>query len=140
MYTFLLLTGLLTTILFFLIDKNMLSATFIDRKHIAAKLEKNKMRELQLQEEFENLVATYGAWSHNAFPDSDVTYSEYIALLKEKSSIEYSDTEFEKLKTKLKRNQVWDYIEKIRNQEESVIALQADLDYQKKNLQALKAC
>ena len=139
MYTFLLLTGLLTTILFFLIDKNMLPGTFIDRKHIVAKLEKNKMRELQLQEEFENLVATYGAWSHNAFPDSDVTYSEYIALLKEKSSIEYSDTEFQKLKTKLKRNQVWDYIERIRNQEESVIALQADLDYQKKNLQALRA-
>lgn len=135
----LLIIGLFTMLVFFLIDKNILPGSIIDRKHIAAKLEKNKKRELQLQAEFEALISTYGLSSENVFPDSDITYSEYIDLLKEKASIEYSDTEFEKLKTKLKRNQVNEYIERIRNQEESVIAFQADIDYQKKNLQSLKA-
>jgi transketolase len=137
MHTFLLMAGFFTIMVFFLIDKNLLPGTSIARKHILGKLEKNKKREMQLQAEFENLVASYGAWSHNAFPDSDVTYSEYIELLKEKSNIEYSDSEFKKLKSKLKRKQVREYIEKIKNQEEAVIALQADLDCQKKNLQSL---
>ena len=137
MYTILLIIGLFAAILFFLIDKSILPGSVIDRKHIAAKLEKNKKRNLQLQAEFESLIAAYGAWSHKAFPGSDVTYSEYIALLKEKSSIEYADTVFEKVNAKLERNQVCDYIEKIRNQEESVVALQADLAYQKRNLQSL---
>ncbi len=137
MHTLLLVTGLFVTIFFFLLDKNLLPGTLIARKHVMAKLKKNMQKELQLQLEFENLVASYQAWSRNPFPESDVTYSEYIALLKEKSSIEYSDAEFEKLRAGLKREQLLDYIEKIKNQEEAVIALQADLDCQKKNLQSL---
>lgn len=137
MHTFLLTLGFFTTMIFFMIDKNIMPGTSFARRHMLSKFEKNMKRELQLQAEFENLINTYQAWSHNAFPDTDVTYSEYIALLKEKSSIEYSDSEFEKLKSKLKRKQVRDYIEKIKNQEEAVIALQADLDCQKKNLQSL---
>lgn len=137
MHIFLLMAGFFTIMVFFLIDKNLLPGTSIARKHILGKLEKNKKRELQLHAEFENLIASYGAWSQNAFPDSDVTYSEYIELLKEKSNIEYSDSEFKKLRSKLKRKQVRDYVEKIKNQEEAVIALQADLDCQKKNLKSL---
>lgn len=133
----LLMVGFLVTMLFFLIDKNIMPGTSLTRKHILKRLERNKNREHQLQAEFENLVNLYGAWSFNAFPYSDVTYREYIALLKEKSNIEYADTEFEKINSKLKRQQVYDYLEKIKNQEEAVIAFQKDLARQKKNLQSL---
>jgi lipopolysaccharide export LptBFGC system permease protein LptF len=137
MTTYLLLAGFLITVFFFLIDKNMLPGAFIGRKHILTKFEKNKKKEQQLHNEFEALVNSYCAWSQNAFPDSDVTYAEYLDLLKEKSSIEYSDAELETLKSKLKRQQIIDYNEKIRNQEEAVIALQKDLARQKRNLQSL---
>lgn len=137
MHTFLLTTGFFSILLFFLIDKNILPGTFVTRKHILDRLKRNKQKELQLQTEFEHLVNTYNAWSFNAFPDSDVTYSEYIELLKEKSNIEYSDAEFEKLNSSLKRQQLFDYLEKIKNQEESVMALQANIACQKKNLQRL---
>lgn len=137
MPTYLLLAGLIITLFFFLIDKNMLPGTFIARKHILTRFEKNKKKEQQLHDEFEALVNSYRAWTQKAFPDSDVTYAEYLALLKEKSSIEYSDAELETLKSKLKRQQVLDYNEKIRNQEEAVIALQKDLAHQKRNLQSM---
>lgn len=133
----LLMAGFFITMLFFLIDKNIIPGTSIARKHILTRLEKNKKRNLRLQAEFENLIDNYQAWSHNAFPNSDVTYCEYFALLKEKSNIEYADTEFEKLHSKLNRKQVFDYLEKIKNQEEAVIALQQDVAYQRKSLQAL---
>lgn len=133
----LLMAGFFITMLFFLIDKNFLPVTSIARKHIANRLERNKARNLRLQNEFENLVNSYGAWSFNAFPYNDVTYREYIALLKEKSNIEYADAEFEKINSKLKRQQIYEYLEKINNQEEAVIAFQKDLARQKKNLQSL---
>jgi hypothetical protein len=61
-----------------------------------------------------------------------------MELLREKFSIEYADTEFEKLRTKkMSRRQVSEYFEKIRNQEEAAIALQADIDHQKASLRAL---
>lgn len=137
MHTFLILAGLLITILFFLIDKNIVPGITVTQKYVLKNLEKNKTKELELQAELEKLVNSYQAWSLKAFPDEDVTYCEYITLLKEKSSIEYSDSEFEKLRSKLKRNQLIDYIEKIKNQEDAVIALQADLAFQKKNLPLL---
>lgn len=137
MHTFLLISGLFITMFFFLLDKNLLPGTLIARKHIIDQLRKNKQKELQLESEFENLIASYKAWSYNAFPESDITYSEYIALLKEKSSIEYSDAEFEKIKSGLKRDEVSDFMEKIKNQEEAVIALQANLDWLKKNMQSV---
>ncbi|MHA3787556.1 hypothetical protein ACX0HA_05035 [Flavobacterium hauense] len=137
MHTFLLLVGFFTTMLFFLIDNNMLPGITIAQKYIITKLEKNKRKELELQLEFEKLINSYQAWSLKAFPDEDITYREYIELLKEKSSIEYSDAEFSRLKSKLKKNQLLDYIDKIKNQEEAVIALQANIACQKKNLQLL---
>jgi hypothetical protein len=137
MTSILLMAGFFVTMLFFLIDKNIIPGTSLARKHILKRLERNKIREHQLQAEFENLVNSYSAWSFNAFPYSDVTYKEYIALLKEKSNIEYADAEFEKINSKLKRQQVYEYLEKIKNQEEAVIAFQKDLASQKKNLQSL---
>lgn len=137
MSIYLLMAGFIITLMFFLIDKNMLPGTIISRKHILIKFKRNKKKEQQLHNEFEALVNSYRAWSHKAFPDSDVTYAEYLGLLKEKSSIEYADTELEKLKSRLKKHQLIDYSEKIRNQEEAVIALQRDIACQKRNLQSL---
>lgn len=137
MHTFFIVLGLFTAILFFLIDKNMHTGVLPGKKNILKRFEKNKEKEQQLQAEFEHLVQSYEAWSQKAFPHLDVTYSEYLELLKEKSSIEYSDTEFEKLRSGLKSQQIVDYAEKIKNQEEAVIAFQAHLNCQKKKLQSL---
>jgi lipopolysaccharide export LptBFGC system permease protein LptF len=133
-----LITGLITAILFFLIDKNLLPDTIIARKSILHKLENNKQKELQLQAELESIVAIHDAWSFTAFPDSDVTFAEYIGLLKEKSSIEYSESEFEKLKKgDLNRKELVEYSYRLKNQEEAAVALQADIDFQKENLTML---
>ncbi|MCO6147446.1 hypothetical protein [Flavobacterium sp. NRK1] len=134
MNALLLTIGLLMAVFFFLIDKNMLPGALVARKTIISQLEKNKKKEMQLQAEFEDLVNENHAWSYAAFPDSDITYAEYIELLKEKASIEYADSEFEKLKSKkLLKEQLYDYIERIKDQEEAMLALQADLDYQRRN-------
>ena len=137
MHTFFIMLGLLITVIFFLIDKNLFPGSALARKRIITRLEKNKEKDMALQAEFEALVHAYEAWSHKAFPQIDVTYTESINLLKEKSSIEYSDAEFEKLKSRLERHQISDYIEKVKNQEEAVVALQADIACQKKKLQSL---
>lgn len=137
MHTLLIMFGLLITVIFFLIDKNLFPGSALARKRILMRLERNKEKDMELQAEFVALVHAYEAWSHKAFPQTDVTYTEYINLLKEKSSIEYSDAEFEKLKSRLERHQISDYIEKVKNQEEAVVALQADIASQKKKLQSL---
>jgi|GEM_PF-2224938 len=134
MHTYLLIFGLFTAILFFLIDKNLLPGTIIARKTILNKLRNNKKRELQLYKELEELVSAHQAWSFTAFPDSDITYAEYLELLKEKSDLEYSEYEFEKVRSgELNKKQLSDYIYMIENQEEAVAALEADIDFQKTN-------
>lgn len=138
MHNYLLLIGLVVAIFFFLVDKNLLPTTLLVRKHMLSKLEKNKSMNLQLQSELEELVDRNNAWSYVAFPDSEVTYKEYLDLLREKFSIEYSATEFESLrKNKMTRKQVAEYAQKINDQQEAVEALQFDVNYQKKNLQRL---
>jgi hypothetical protein len=135
MHNYILLIGLVVVIFFFLVDKNLLPTTLLVRKHMLSKLEKNKRINLQLQSELEELVDRNGAWSYVAFPDSEVTYKEYLDLLREKFSIEYSDSEFESLRTnRMTRGQVTDYIQKIKDQEEAALALQLDINYQKSNL------
>lgn len=138
MHNYILILGLIAAIFFFLIDKNLLPATVITRKYMLSRLQKNKNKEKELQLELEQLIDRNDAWSSLAFPDSEVTYKEYMELLKEKFSIEYADTEFEVLRSKrMSRKQVAEYLEKIKNQEEAAVALQVDVDYQKMNLQAL---
>lgn len=138
MHNYILLIGLVVAIFFFLVDKNLLPTTLLVRKHMLSKLEKNKSMNLQLQSELEELVDRNNAWSYVAFPDSEVTYKEYLDLLREKFSIEYSATEFESLrKNKMTRKQVAEYAQKINDQQEAVEALQFDVNYQKKNLQRL---
>ncbi|MNK22903.1 hypothetical protein D3C87_411850 [compost metagenome] len=141
MHNYILLAGLTLAIFFFLMDKNLLPTTLLARKYMLSKLEKNKIRDKQLQEELQELINQNDAWSYLAFPDSEVTYKEYMELLEEKYSIEYADAEFESLRTKkMSRRQMHDYIEKIRSQEEAALALKADVDYQKRNLQTLSLC
>jgi predicted O-linked N-acetylglucosamine transferase (SPINDLY family) len=139
MHNYILLIGLVATIFFFLVDKNLLPATLLARRHMLSKLENNKSKDLQLQSELEQLIDENNAWSYVAFPDSEVTYKEYLELLREKFSIEYSDSEFQSLRTnRMSRGQMADYIQKIKNQEEAALALQMDVNYQKRNLQSLR--
>lgn len=141
MHNYILLIGLVATIFFFLVDKNLLPTTLLLRRHMLSKLENNKNKDLQLQSELEQLVDENNAWSYVAFPDSEVTYKEYLELLREKFSIEYSDSEFESLRTnRMTRRQMADYIQKIKNQEEAAQALRMDVNYQKSNLQSLSIC
>lgn len=141
MHTYTLLIGLTLAIFFFLLDKNLLPSTLIVRKYMLSKLEKNKTRDKELREQLYKLINENDAWSYVAFPDSEVTYREYMELLEEKYSIEYADAEFESLRSKkMSRRQMHDYIEKMKNQEEAALALKQDVDYQKRNLQMLSLC
>lgn len=135
------LIGLAAAVVFFLMDKNLLPLTLLVRRHLLTKLERNKSKDLQLQSELEQMVHENDAWSYIAFPDSEVTYKEYLDLLREKFSIEYSDSEFKSLRTrKMSRKEVAEYIQKIKDQEEAAQALEDDVNYQKRNLQALNMC
>lgn len=133
MHNYILFIGLMAAFMFFLIDKNLLPGTLIAKKQILERLASNKQRDIELRTAFENLVSLNSAWSLIAFPDSDVTYAEYIDLLNEKASMEYADLEFENLKSRrLNRRETADYLEKIKGQEDALQALQADLNFQKK--------
>ncbi|ALM49396.1 hypothetical protein AMR72_11115 [Flavobacterium psychrophilum] len=133
MHNYILFIGLMAAFMFFLIDKNLLPGTLIAKKQILERLASNKQRDVELRTAFENLVAFNSAWSLIAFPDSDVTYAEYIDLLNEKASMEYADLEFENLRSRrLNRRETADYLEKIKGQEDALQALQADLNFQKK--------
>jgi hypothetical protein len=136
----LLIIGFTITIMFYIMDNAILPSVGISRKCIVLKLENNKNRDLKLLEEIEEMIIDNQAWSLNAFPDSDVTYEEYIDALKEKYSIEYSDAEFKRLKSgSLSRRSIKEYIYKIKNQEEAITAFQMDLEYQKSTLQRMRA-
>ena len=138
MHTYLMIIGPAAALLFFLIDKNLLPGVMLSRKSILIKLEKNKKREIQLHTELESIINIHNAWSYNAFPDTDVTYAEYVDLLKEKTGIEYSESEFEKLRTEnLTGKQIADYADRLKDQEETVSALQADINSRKANLEML---
>lgn len=137
MNTYILIIGLIVAIVFFLIDKNLLPDSLAARKRLATRLEENMRVELQLQQEFEDLIKAYKVWSHTAFPNTDVTYGEYIELLKEKSNIEYSKSEFDKIQKKSSRAQFFEYIDKIKNQEEAVAALRDNIAMQRANLSSL---
>lgn len=133
MHNYILFIGLMAAFMFFLIDKNLLPGTLIAKKQILEKLASNKQRDIELRTAFENLVSLNSAWSLIAFPDSDVTYAEYIDLLNEKASMEYADLEFENLRSRrLNRRETADYLEKIKGQEDALQALQADLNFQNK--------
>jgi len=133
MHNYILFIGLMAAFMFFLIDKNLLPGTLIAKKQILERLASNKQRDIELRMAFENLVSLNSAWSLIAFPDSDVTYAEYIDLLNEKASMEYADLEFENLKSRrLNRRETADYLEKIKGQEDALQALQTDLNFQKK--------
>ena len=127
-----LIFGMGSIILFYLIDKNHFPATGVAKKYLISRLEDNKKKELLLQAELEALIRQNEAWMLNAFPGSDITYAEYIETVKEKHSIEYSDSEFESLRTKrMVMGQVMEYLDKIKSQQEAIAALEADVEYQK---------
>ena len=70
--------GMGSIILFYLIDKNHFPATGVAKKYLISRLEDNKKKELMLQDELEALIRQNEAWMLNAFPESDITYAEYI--------------------------------------------------------------
>lgn len=132
MHNLILIIGLMAAFLFFLIDKNLLPGTLIARRQMLEKFQLNKKMDIELRTKFQNLVAKYNAWSYIAFPDSDVTYEEYIDLLNEKSAMEYAESELSTLRSlRLNRRETADYLEKIKGQEDALNALKADLNYQK---------
>jgi len=138
MHNYILFIGLMSAFLFFLIDKNLLPGTLIAKRQILERFERNKRKDTELRRDFESLVSRYNAWLLLAFPDSDVTYAEYIDLLNEKSGMEYADAEFQNLKVRrLNRRETADYHEKLNSQEDALEALQADLKFQKKNLKMI---
>ena len=127
-----LIFGMGSIILFYLIDKNHLPATGVAKRYLLSRLEDNKKKELKLQAELETLIRQNEAWMLNAFPECDITYAEYIETVKEKHSIEYSDSEFESLRNKrLVMGQVMEYLDKIKSQQEAIAALEIDVEYQK---------
>lgn len=138
MHNIILIIGLIAAFIFFLIDKNLLPGTLIAKRQMVEKFEHNKKKDMELRSKFQDLVSKYNAWSYIAFPDSDVTYEEYIDLLNEKSAMEYADSELSTLKSlRLNRRETADYLEKIKGQEDALNALKADLAFQKKNFKLI---
>lgn len=126
--------GLGVVILFYLMENNLI-ANGIIRKRILARLSDNKSRGLGLLQELEQLVQHNNAWAATAFTGSDITYGEYIEILREKYDIEYADSEFEKLRgRRLAPRDIRDYYEKISSQEEAIGAFGADVAHRKTNL------
>ena len=68
--------GMGSIILFYLIDRNHLPATGVAKKYLISRLEDNKKKELMLQDELEALIRQNEAWMLNAFPETDITYAE----------------------------------------------------------------
>lgn len=119
----------------FYVDKHLHSNTIATRKHLLTKFVDIRQKNLKLQQELEELIATHDAWGTNAFTDTDTNFIDYLETLKEKIEIEYSDIEYIKLKKlSLTKDIISEYIEKFKYHNDVLIALRQELNQQKDRL------
>ena len=123
-------TAFLTVALFYLSNSFEDAYMRSSRKAAVLKFRENREKSMRFYLSVEEYVAQYNAWGYNAFEDTDVTFAEFIEVLKEKHNIEYSDLEESKLtKNRMNRAQIEDYLERMEYQQEFINAMQATLLY-----------
>ena len=123
--------------LLFVIDKYIHQRTFAGRAHLLSKFNEIRIKNLKLQEEIMALMSAYNASGKALFADKDPNFEEYLELLQEKLSIEFSDVEYSKLeKIALSKEIISDYMEKFRYQQDVIISLRQDINFYKNRLDA----
>lgn len=75
------------------------------------------------------LLIETNSWDSILFKDSTITYREYLEVLEENYEVEYSDMMFKALKKKkLSSQEIAEYIQKFKTQEDSLNEMRVNLD------------
>ena len=127
---------LMATTAFLMVTLIYLSNFFEDahmrssRETAVLKFRENREKSMRFYKSVEEYVTEYNVWGYNAFEDTDVTFAEFIEVLKEKHNIEYSNLEESKLaKSRMTRSQMEDCLERMEYQQEFIAAMHATLLY-----------
>jgi len=89
---------------------------------------RNKEQSLRHINEVEALIGQNDGWNKKAFPDKEITFSEYLNALKSKYANEYSDSSYQILKkNKLTNAQKQEYTRKLIEQSEDLYLMEVDL-------------
>ena len=116
---------------FFFLTRYITRKNLAHRDYLLSKFKELKYKYIQLKEEFANLVV------HTL--ESDATYldlSEYHEALSEKIEVEYSNSEYNKLKNiQLTKDIISEYQEKFKYHQDIIISLRQELGLHKKTSQ-----
>lgn len=116
---------------FFFLTRYITRKNLAHRDYLLSKFKELKYKYIQLKEEFANLVV------HTL--ESDATYldlSEYHEALSEKIEVEYSNSEYSKLKNiQLTKDIISEYQEKFKYHQDIIISLRQELGLHKKTSQ-----
>jgi len=118
---------------FFFLTRYITRKNLAHRDYLLSKFKELKYKYIQLKEEFANLVV------HTL--ESDATYldlSEYHEALSEKIEVEYSNSEYNKLKNiQLTKDIISEYQEKFKYHQDIIISLRQEIRAYKNSAQIM---
>ena len=95
---------------------------------------RNKEQSLKHIHQVEALAIENNCWDKKAFTDKDVTFRDYLELLKNKYDKDYSEISYQVLKrNKLTQSQKQEYTKKLIEQSEDLYLMEVDLATLNKN-------
>lgn len=113
---------------FFFLTRYMTRKNLAHRDYLLSKFKELKYKYIQLQDEFAHLVE-HTLESHSTHLD----LSEYHEALSEKIEVEYSNSEYNKLKNiQLTKDIISEYQEKFKYHQDIIISLRQELGLHKK--------
>ncbi|MEQ6119677.1 hypothetical protein [Reichenbachiella sp. MALMAid0571] len=122
-------SGIVIPIVLFLLSKDYFGQKFRQKKYLLSKFLENKQKIEHFTTSLEHLLQTNNSPESKIFPNSDITYLEYLNVMKLKYESEYSSLQYSLLKKKkLSKLELQEYIEKLKIQEDSLNKLILNLD------------
>lgn len=98
------------------------------RSYYLKRFLRNKEQSLRHIKEVESLAVQQNIMNSSAFPDKEVTFSEYLDRLKSKYESDYSDSSYKILKrNKLSHSQKQEYTKQLMEQSEDLYLMEVDL-------------
>lgn len=99
------------------------------RSYYLKRFLRNKEQSLKFISEVETLANQNNAWEKEAFPDSAITFADYLKNLKSKYEQEYSRATYKALKrNRLSYAQKQEYTKRLIDQSEDLYLMEVDLN------------
>lgn len=124
------IAAIIVTVLIFVLTYSLNKKTRSKKRYFLEKFQENKSIIKQFIKDLEHFLMINSAWKSKAFPDNEMTYLEFLKLMKSNYEKEYSDLQYKALKKKkLSELQLDDYTKKLEQQQENLNKLRMDLQH-----------